>query len=154
MSRIMYQGSDLTTWADSSLRGLLDPKPRQVYDRIALNPTELEDTINGSLSGLAERVKNEAEILLQEYGDGEIEMSVENTGYYEDFYSIVFHLVRRGIETDEDAKARAFLATQALAVRAKASAKRKEAAEAKKIEKLKVSLAKLTEAERAELLKG
>jgi len=95
-----------------------------------------------------------AEARLSEYGDGDIEIEVEDTGQYSDHYTLVVSLVRKRYETEAEVKARISLVTDFLAAKEKAALQRKQAAENKKIEKLKASLAKLTEAERTELLKG
>ena len=154
MAKIMYQGIDLMVCHDSYLKGFLDPIPPRISNCIGLRSEEFQDAIRGPVSGLAERMRVHADLLFSEYGEGEIEIFVEANGYYGDDHSLMFYLARYAEETEAQVKARVSLATQALALRTKATAKKKELAEAKKIEKLKASLAKLTEAERAELLKG
>jgi len=154
MSKIIYQGQDLTTCHDSYLRTLLNPNPRRVSNSRTLDGFEFTGAISGSLSKLPDRMKTLSDSILSAHGDGELEAEIGNTGFYCDSWSLVVRLVRPKFETEEEAKTRVSLATQALAARAKTAAKKKQLAEVKKIERLKASLSKLTEAERAELLKG
>lgn len=154
MKSFTYNGSDLSYCTKAQIDRWLNPEPLYHGKRTTLCHDEFQDAISGPINGLAARIKVYAEARLSEHGDGDIEIGVEDTGQYSDHYTLVVSLVRNRYETDTEVKARISLVTEFLATKEKAAAKRKEVAEAKKIEKLKAGLAKLTEAERAELLKG